>query len=366
MLIQNPTAKEVKFAKALVNPDKAVRDKTLQSLQAVLSNNKTISNTSLFGDKEALKLWKALYYSLWLADKASVQQELCESLVDMLDGMTHSAQLSYLHAALRTILREWTLLDQYRINKFYSLLRLLLRKVFTIFQHQRFTGDHVSAVLEVLETEVLLRQPNGPRYHLVDIYLPELYGVSPELTSGQFLTILGPFLRSLSRHDDAAYRNRVNKMIFTAYADKYAVENVDSEVVFRRVITETLQKTVFAIAADEATPDHLRNGIYALHKQLGSKTGKPFIEEATVVMEEKSKRGKKKHVRAEMSQAVPASAAVPVIAAAELAHDGEADIKDKKKRKKEKTDVGEPYQEGTAKELAMKSKKVKKAHHSKV
>ena len=69
---------EVTLARALVNPDVKIRHKTVEALKSYLTSNES------FSDLDMLKLWKALYYCYWSADKVPVQMELAQKLAKLL------------------------------------------------------------------------------------------------------------------------------------------------------------------------------------------------------------------------------------------------------------------------------------------
>eukprot|EP00981_Chlorochromonas_danica_P010285 scaffold3079_cov187-Ochromonas_danica.AAC.12 len=279
MLQSPPSLREAKVAKALVHPDKTIRDHTLHTVQDYLTQANT--SPSSLTVEDCLKLWKALYYSLWLADKAPIQRELSEALVNLWDCLepqqqsstassTSSNQAAFLLACCRILLREWSLLDKYR-------------------------NDYIQPLLQILQDEILHQRPDGLRYHLLDIYLEELWKVAGK----------------------------------TKYLEQYAVENGKEEEVFVLVSTVALQKEIFLLASDPATPDLLRPSLYKLHKEFALKTGKlsvedeeeeevPKKEEEVVVV---TKKEKKRKVQEVVEEEVPALVVVE-------------EVVDKKKKKK--------------------------------
>lgn len=287
-----PNAEDIKFAKAMVNPDKRIRDETLQTLQAFLckqANESCIDQ--LVCDKDGQKLWKALYYTLWLADKAAIQQELTSSLVGLLDYLpSTTGQVAFLGSAFQIILREWPGLDQYRVNKFYTLLRQLLRKLLVLASEDTcFRGQ----IMSILHSELLCKKPNGPRYHIADIFLTELCAVprnpaqtnstthsttthstNQPLNTELFMEFLSPFLRDLVRVDDAAWHQRVIKSVFIAFIQEHTEQ-------LPAVNARVLQRKLFDMAADPDTPDQYRSALYSLHKVYARTTGKAFIEDGS-------------------------------------------------------------------------------------
>lgn len=156
----------VTFARALASPDKEIRDKTLKSLTKYASSLQEIT------DLEMLKLWKALYYCMWLSDKAPIQQELAGSISELFHSFKKKdIGMLYYRMFYRTMIREWSLLDQHRINKFYYLIRLMLREGLLSMQKSGWSEEGIDGLMDILEEEVLTKTPNGLRLHMTDIFL---------------------------------------------------------------------------------------------------------------------------------------------------------------------------------------------------
>lgn len=216
------TADEQLFAKSLANPNKTIRDKTLKELKKYLSSINDID------DLQMLKLWKALFYCLWLADKSEIHTELSHTLADLMEIFTNQSLIftKYLKMFFQIILREWHHLDQYRLNKFYTLIRVMIRKSFQILYNFNWPTNQIEEFLNVLSNEILDKHPNGPRFHICDIYLPELLTATKgDINTENFLLIIKPFLKYLGIANDAIFYNRLYDRIFSDYLTIYAREH---------------------------------------------------------------------------------------------------------------------------------------------
>ena len=246
------------LARALAHPDKAKRDKIITTLHTYIAGND-------FNDYEMMKLWKALHYCLWLSDKAAVQLELAQNLANMIHSCKTDAQaMQYMRCFLQTIMREWGALDYHRINKFYSMIRLFLRETFRYMYVRQWNPTIVTAMLDILQHEMLNKSPNGPRMHVADIFLSEVYiatstsaahatnamatessgssknkknkegkkaaNVSSHLTGVSSITdsvmdlLLVPWLIAAKNERDHVYRERVLKAVFAEYTVTFARE----------------------------------------------------------------------------------------------------------------------------------------------
>lgn len=277
MLSEAPSAKEVKLAKSLVHPEKAVRDKTFLTIKSYAASIVEID------DLDMLKLWKALYYCMWLADKQAVQMELASELANLSDHFRNTeVQMKYFTLFFRIMLREWSFLDQYRVNKFYSLIRIMLNKLFTLLKQANWNESNITQMVEMLQQEVLTKTPNGIRYHLADIYLPELLKVTDgSIDTNTFDKLLLPFYQAMVRVDDSTFIERVHRSVFNDFAENFCAEAASEEdsdkKVFSNVNTKFVQKRVFDLASDENTNERFRKKLYDLHKVFAQKTRVQFI-----------------------------------------------------------------------------------------
>ena len=286
------TGEEVKFARSLVNPDKALRDQTLQSLQKYASALQNIE------DLEMLKLWKGLYYCMWLSDKQDIQFELATSLANLIDKFrSQTIVFQYIRMFYRTILREWYSLDQYRVNKFYTLIRLFLNRSLNYAYKSKWSSDVTSAVLSILNEEVLTKKPNGIRFHIADIFVHELWSVTEgSISVKHFMTLLQPFIDVfVVGSNDSVFIERVQQAVFLKFLDENAGQNekedgeADSTAkLFSNDITLGIQKQLFELASEESTSESARKRLYALHKSYAAKSGIPFVSEDDIKNAKKS------------------------------------------------------------------------------
>ena len=148
-------AQEVKFARLLANNDKKVRDKVLKNLKKWL----TVRSQSSFGkfhfsrfyrlllslleifcdvtrilylaeftEADFMRLWKGLFYCMWMSDKALVQEDLAESLSKIVHCFNSmDTALLYTKCTLKSLAAEWFGIDRYRIDKFEMVSDLIFK-----------------------------------------------------------------------------------------------------------------------------------------------------------------------------------------------------------------------------------------------
>ena len=281
---------EVRLARALVNPDKQIRDKTVVALQTYIE-----SLHKNFSELDMLKLWKALFYCFWCyislhpqniilysisclpsfffrrySDKALIQQEVAEELSKLIHKFTTPALAQlFFQTFFRTMLREWHFIDQYRINKFYVLIRLVLREgLESVKRSKNWNESRLVKLMEHLDTEVLTQKPNGIRFHIAEIFLSEVYEVSGgAIPSSAFDVCLQPFLSALSSSQDNVFVDRVIEKVFKKLIESY----VSKEMVFNEVEMVRVKEAMFEVAAEESCRHSNRHKVYDLHKDFQRK-----------------------------------------------------------------------------------------------
>ncbi len=119
------------FARRLVASDDAVREKAFKSVRIFLNER----HGSLL-HKDYMRVWKALFYAMWMADKAIYQRSLAQRLGDIaidLYRANKAAAMQYVRAFWETIIREWHGIDRLRLDKYYNLVRRFSQVGFELF-----------------------------------------------------------------------------------------------------------------------------------------------------------------------------------------------------------------------------------------
>ena len=121
------------------------------------------------------KLWKALYYCMWMSDKTTIQLELAGTLSKLMHRFTCTEySVLYIESFLKTMQREWGGLDQYRLDKFYSLIRFFTNEIFILLRRNQWDLELIHQVMRDVNKHFVSTRPNGLRLHLAEIFLDEL------------------------------------------------------------------------------------------------------------------------------------------------------------------------------------------------
>ena len=207
----------------------------------------------------------------------------------------HLASL-FIKTFFHTIRREWGKMDKYRVDKFYTLIRLCMHEVFKYMARRHWNIGIIRLFNDTIFDEVLSKTPNGLRYHLIDLVLEELSKVNAvapiQLTEATFLDTMEPYfaMAQTGAGGDDSVQARVLEKILSMFLDQYSfVSNSALEVegeqhddgvkassqdksgearhIFCDVHVQTVAQFIFELASDADTPDRYRKSLYDMHKK---------------------------------------------------------------------------------------------------
>ncbi|CAB9512694.1 RNA processing protein 1 homolog B [Seminavis robusta] len=184
----------------------------------------------------------------------------------------------------RTLVREWGNMDKYRVDKFYTLIRYILAEVYRYMAKRQWSLGIIKLFNDAIAEEALMQQPNGVRFHLIDIALEELTKVihrgdkkSPYLpvTEAIFLEIMEPFF-CMAAHGfgDRIVQARAVEKVLEKFLMEFSLvsppKDDDDEstkrIILDQVHVSTVSKFIFEMASDESTPESNRKSLYDMHK----------------------------------------------------------------------------------------------------
>lgn len=208
-------AQEIKFVRLLASNDKKIRDKVLKNLKKWL----TVRSKSSYQFTEAdfMRLWKGLFYCMWMSDKPLIQEELAESLSRIVHCFNSMPSiLLYSKCALKTLAIEWFGIDQYRVDKFAMLVRRILRQTFQILNDNKWNSEWVKGFIEILE-HLLLDEKFclGFKMHVTELYWEEVAKVSCGNIPEDIVTeLIKPFIAYMTTLFDERLIKHIMKHIF--------------------------------------------------------------------------------------------------------------------------------------------------------
>ncbi|XP_051258813.1 ribosomal RNA processing protein 1 homolog B isoform X2 [Dicentrarchus labrax] len=225
---------EVQFAQRLASNEKPVRTRAMKKLRKYLNVR---SQRGGFTGDELLKLWKGLFYCLWMQDKPLLQEELSKQISSLIHSFQDvDGQFLYMESFLQTFKREWTGIDRLRMDKFFQLVRFMFRQTFEMLKRKKWESSVVGRFLELLTVQVLQSgsgAPSGLQFHILDLYMTELATVgSAELTADQNLIFIEPFCKTAAKTKDRGLFRTICSSIFSAIIDQapFAIDELMKEV----------------------------------------------------------------------------------------------------------------------------------------
>ncbi|XP_030376750.1 ribosomal RNA processing protein 1 homolog [Scaptodrosophila lebanonensis] len=199
-------AQEVKFVRALACNDLVKRNRQLRKLRKWFQLRARSSFP--FTEDDFMRLWKGLYYNMWMSDKPLVQEDLAEQLGQMVDSFSGNTDcsLAYFSAFMRTMCQEWFGIDQWRMDKFLMLVRRMLRYMLRLLKQNKWAPELIQTFNTDMEKSVMAEQPKsrGLTMHYMDIFFEELAkAANGEITSAEVNLFLRPFVSYMGTQRDA-------------------------------------------------------------------------------------------------------------------------------------------------------------------
>lgn len=267
--------RELKFARALSDTEKEVRDASLESLRTWLSEN-----AQSLVDTEIDRLWKALFYCVWMADKRPVITATIASVVDLADIVG----TKFLEGLFRCLVREWFGIDKHRVDKYYELINVALVKstegLVAANTDEKFL-EETAVLLKMLDKAVWSRVPKaglGVALHVLDVYRDKVMRPvlirAAKLSGNEVHKVFDSLLEQLyakmgsSGEHSVAVGNRIQERVFKGLIPFVGDKDVLLTPKDRRDMMMRASKRIFAIAADKKTSDELRKDLYAVRAEL--------------------------------------------------------------------------------------------------
>lgn len=199
-------AQEVKIVRALACNDLTKRNRQLRKLKKWFQLR--AQSSFPFTEDDFMRIWKGLYYNVWMSDKPLVQEDLAEQLAQLIDsfGGNTACSVAYFSAFMRTMCNEWFGIDQWRMDKFLMLVRRMLRYMLRLLKKSKWSPELIQTFNETMQQSVLSEQPKsrGLTMHYMDVFFEELAkAANEEITAAQVNLFVLPFVHYLGTQRDA-------------------------------------------------------------------------------------------------------------------------------------------------------------------
>ncbi|XP_030184652.1 ribosomal RNA processing protein 1 homolog A isoform X2 [Lynx canadensis] len=231
-----PLPPEIQLAQRLAGNEQVTRDRAVKRLRKYIVA-RTQRAAGGFTHDELLKVWKGLFYCMWMQDKALLQEELGRTISQLIHAFqTTEAQHLFLQTFWQTMNREWTGIDRLRLDKFYMLMRMVLNESLKALKMQGWEERQAERLLELLTTEILhpdSQAPSGVKSHFLEIFLEELSKVgATELTADQNLKFIEPFCTIAAQTKDSLVLHNITRGVFETIVEQapFAIEDLMNEL----------------------------------------------------------------------------------------------------------------------------------------
>jgi len=157
------------FAKKLASNDLDESTKTIIEVEQEFKRDRD------FTEVELMRIWKGLFYAMWMSDKVPVQNALAGRIASLVHSFTPDTLPLFLNTFYATMDTEWGGIDMLRVDKFYTLIRHLLRETFLYIKTHEYNEDLITQCSQVLVEKVFpVMSESNIGYHISDIYMEEL------------------------------------------------------------------------------------------------------------------------------------------------------------------------------------------------
>ena len=132
------------LGKRLADTDAVTRNRSLKKFVSAIKEG----SGSIEKLEEFLRIWRGLWYGLWMADKRPVQQQVAVEAVSVGMNLNDKQFIVWVRAFYQTLVELWPKLDRYRMDKYLLLLRVFVAET---FRRMRVSGWEVSFIEEISE-----------------------------------------------------------------------------------------------------------------------------------------------------------------------------------------------------------------------
>lgn len=270
--------RQLHFARALSDTEKHVREASLKSLHEWLE-----THGSKMSEDDLQRLWKALFYCVWMADKRTVITSVIRNIVDLFDVIGWP----FLETLFTCLMREWFGIDRHRVDKYYQLVSTALTKAIGAFMESETYEEFESGLercLDLLCSRIW--QPSrksgvGLALHVLDVYMDRVMKPVLKLAKSKFGCGAPRLVKLFNMMSEdvftmAGTRNgwlpsvnrRIHERILARLIEMVDDEECEFTAVTQARIVDRAAKEAFKIASDERTDDSTRPMMYDLHMEF--------------------------------------------------------------------------------------------------
>jgi len=154
---------------------------------------------------EYLKLWKGLYFAMWMADKRPVQQELSVNIALLLNDIPRSRRNMWLDCFWEIMQTHWEKLDKHRMSKYQLFTRIVVAEMFKSLRLGGWADGEIRATTATFTRSVPHSAQDGVNapstgllLHLLRLFWDELrpqLSEEPRASTEALMVLLEPFFQ---------------------------------------------------------------------------------------------------------------------------------------------------------------------------
>lgn len=171
-----------------------------------------------FTDKDCMRIWKGLFYSMWMSDKPLPQENLANKIAELIHSFDNvDVSFQFFAAFLTTMANEWNSIDQWRIDKFMMLVRKVTREIIRMIEQNNWTDELIQKLDETLKKTVLGSDhiPRGLFMHFTELFPEEVAKVSNgDIEPDRITNLLQPFMFYVASQGDYKLIQFVVRQVF--------------------------------------------------------------------------------------------------------------------------------------------------------
>ena len=266
--------RELQFARALSDTEKTVREASLESLREWLKENaESLSSSQLD------KLWKGIFYCIWMADKRPIIAATVQEVVNLSDIVGWP----FLEALFSCLIREWMGIDHHRIDKYYQLINAAIEKCvikLTTSNEKKSFKKALVVFMNILSERVWIASRKGGlgvALHVLDNYIEKIVhpllihsnNIGKNLNDTFDIIMDEPLKRIWSSEGHLhSMGKRIRDRILRRLPELLDESDLKLEQDKRNEILTEIASKVFTIAADKNTSDDIRKDLYDVRLEL--------------------------------------------------------------------------------------------------
>jgi hypothetical protein len=166
------------FGKKLASSDEPVRKEGFKILTEWMENN--------YGNPEAepdagdlLKIWRALFFNMWMSDKRPVQQQTAAETCALGRIFSDRNLVMWISTFWKLMSAQWSKLDRYRMNKYLLFIRIFIAETFDRIKAAQEPSVLITEV-SAIYTDLLISGPFGVTIQIIRVWWEEITATWPD------------------------------------------------------------------------------------------------------------------------------------------------------------------------------------------